>query len=877
MQLNAQYLGGSTDGASSSAVCSSTLAGVSTSLTISAISGSTVFCDNSNETYSVTLNSGTADSYLWTGPTGTTVSSQQIDGFANLQFGSTPGNITVVAGNSCATTTQILAVTNSACEYYYGGTDDGNSSEAACASTLAGVATGLTISPILGSSVFCDNNGETYSTTITTGAADYYLWTGPTGTTVSSQQIDGFANLSFGTTAGNVTVEVGNSCATATEMLAVTNSTCTFFNGAANDGSSSEAACASTLAGVATGLTISPILGSSVFCDNSGETYSTTVTAGAADYYLWTGPTGTTVSSQQIDGFANLSFGTTSGNVTVEVGNSCATATEMITVTNSTCTFFNGGTDDGSSSEAACASTLAGVATGLAISPILGSSVFCDNSGETYSTTVTAGAADYYLWTGPTGTTVSSQQVDGFANLLFGTTAGNITVEVGNSCATTTEVLAVTNSSCTFFNGGTDDGSSSDASCASTLAGITTGLAISPILGSSIFCNNSGETYSTTVTAGAAEYFLWTGPTGTTISSQQVEGFANLLFGTTAGNITVEVGNSCASVTEMIAVSNLDCVYFNGGTDDGSSSIAACVSTLDGTGTGLAISPITGSTVFCNNSAETYSTSLTSGSADYYLWTGPTGTTVASQQIDGFANLLFGTTAGNVTVEVGNSCANTIEVFAVTNSSCGYYFGGRGDGFAVDSSVFSTPLPIELTYFNAKLVNDIVELSWQTLSEINNDFFTIEKSIDARIFETVTTMNGAGNSNQLLNYATQDPNPFEGYSYYRLKQTDFDGQYSYSDVRPIYYSKNGKLGYAIFPNPSKGDALKIKLLNNNQEKISLAVTIYDALGGIVKQFEIIDCIQDCDIDALELNPGLYTIKINNLSLADSEVRRVIIN
>jgi hypothetical protein len=106
-------------------------------------------------------------------------------------------------------------------------------------------------------------------------------------------------------------------------------------------------------------------------------------------------------------------------------------------------------------------------------------------------------------------------------------------------------------------------------------------------------------------------------------------------------------------------------------------------------------------------------------------------------------------------------------------------FTGLGNG---------TPLPISLLDFNAYPVLEQVEIVWTTATEINNDYFTIERSKDGISFEELMKVQGAGNSNQILNYKELDSNPFEGTSFYRLKQTDFDGIYTYSDIRVVNFN-----------------------------------------------------------------------------------------
>lgn len=119
-----------------------------------------------------------------------------------------------------------------------------------------------------------------------------------------------------------------------------------------------------------------------------------------------------------------------------------------------------------------------------------------------------------------------------------------------------------------------------------------------------------------------------------------------------------------------------------------------------------------------------------------------------------------------------------------------------------------TPLPIELLSFTAQ-ANDqrTVDLGWVTATEINNDYFTVERSQDLIHYETVTIQDGAGNSNQILAYTDVDLQPYDGTSYYRLKQTDFDGSFSYS--APVSVNLEHALAFdlAVFPNPGTAQHL----------------------------------------------------------------------
>lgn len=104
----------------------------------------------------------------------------------------------------------------------------------------------------------------------------------------------------------------------------------------------------------------------------------------------------------------------------------------------------------------------------------------------------------------------------------------------------------------------------------------------------------------------------------------------------------------------------------------------------------------------------------------------------------------------------------------------------------------NTQLPIELLYFNAVPKNRVVSLIWKTASELNNDFFTVQRSQDGFTWEDVLQIDGAGTTTLHNNYSEMDMHPYSGVSYYRLKQTDFDGQFSYSNIVSVVIDTEDK-------------------------------------------------------------------------------------
>ena len=125
----------------------------------------------------------------------------------------------------------------------------------------------------------------------------------------------------------------------------------------------------------------------------------------------------------------------------------------------------------------------------------------------------------------------------------------------------------------------------------------------------------------------------------------------------------------------------------------------------------------------------------------------------------------------------------------------------RIDNSIIDLGAYeyqSAPLPIELADFSATLEEAKVQLSWITLSETNNDYFVIERSVDGLSFDEILQVKGAGTSLNSHQYFEQDLQPLHGNNYYRLKQVGYDGQYSYSAIQIVRFLE---VDIHLFPNP----------------------------------------------------------------------------
>lgn len=155
------------------------------------------------------------------------------------------------------------------------------------------------------------------------------------------------------------------------------------------------------------------------------------------------------------------------------------------------------------------------------------------------------------------------------------------------------------------------------------------------------------------------------------------------------------------------------------------------------------------------------------------------------------------------------------------------------DGILIDSFSAAPILPVELIEFRAHRNSQDVLLNWITASEMNNDFFELQRSEDAKSWETLINVQGSGTSKQKIEYIEHDYNAPEGELFYRLRQVDYDGKYQYSEVSYVppktANSEKTEVIFQTFPNPiEKGNLLN--LVFENLEGKDLLLVLRDMNG-----------------------------------------------
>ncbi len=171
------------------------------------------------------------------------------------------------------------------------------------------------------------------------------------------------------------------------------------------------------------------------------------------------------------------------------------------------------------------------------------------------------------------------------------------------------------------------------------------------------------------------------------------------------------------------------------------------------------------------------------------------------------------------------------------------------------------PLPVEITSFTANCSESNVFIFWSTVSEINNDYFTLEKSTNGTNWSQIVKISGAGNSNTSndYNYIDSDISILKT-NYYRLKQTDFDGIFSYSNTISTNCENYNLPSFNIYPNPNNGE---FNVVANFNIADSFSISILDASGKIVLQKNNIRNNQE-KIEFTNPEPGFYILTIQYL-------------
>ena len=190
---------------------------------------------------------------------------------------------------------------------------------------------------------------------------------------------------------------------------------------------------------------------------------------------------------------------------------------------------------------------------------------------------------------------------------------------------------------------------------------------------------------------------------------------------------------------------------------------------------------------------------------------------------------------------------NYVKVLATSFSPFGQGSGGAA-------------LPIDLVSFTGKCENNTVELEFVVASQINNDYYTIERSVDGNEWSEIGLIEGEGNTSTQITYKWIDGNPTNGVNYYRLSQTDYDGTSETFAPIAITCETAPVDGYSVYPNPANG-LLNIDLELENHQGDDVWIEVIDINGKIlqIQQVQLTRGYNHLEVDLSEIPSGVYMI------------------
>ncbi len=201
------------------------------------------------------------------------------------------------------------------------------------------------------------------------------------------------------------------------------------------------------------------------------------------------------------------------------------------------------------------------------------------------------------------------------------------------------------------------------------------------------------------------------------------------------------------------------------------------------------------------------------------------------------------------------------------------YNGGQGDGW---SSTYRPmgPLPVKYLYFNASKLNETAALlRWETSSEQNSATFDVERSADALMFEKIGSLAAAGNSATAKAYSFTDNQALNGLNYYRLKQVDKDGGFSYSPARVVRFGLGSQSAIKYFPNPTTS-TLNVQWTEELVKEAKL-INISNAAGVVINQWkQPANGQNSLRVDMSHYPKGIYFIQVRTTN--SNSVQRIVL-
>jgi hypothetical protein len=260
------------------------------------------------------------------------------------------------------------------------------------------------------------------------------------------------------------------------------------------------------------------------------------------------------------------------------------------------------------------------------------------------------------------------------------------------------------------------------------------------------------------------------------------------------------------------------------------------------------------------------------------------GTDIFISKIDKFGNYVFGNQFAGLSSEKGTAivvdASNKIYAtgaFQLTvdfdpgSSLLGMLSLGAGDIFVINMAQTITTLPMALLTFEVEKKVNMVGLHWETATEKDNDYFSVERSTDGSEWLEILQVDGAGTTNQQRTYTTADEHPLPGIQYYRLKQVDWNGDALYSDIESVNFAMQSKDEIGIYPNPSTG---KFRVFIPESNVKHATMRLHDFSGHtLLESNDVNGAVIEVDISTYPAGVFLLEMEIDG----ETTMKRVIKN
>ncbi len=427
--------------------------------------------------------------------------------------------------------------------------------------------------------------------------------------------------------------------------------------------------------------------------------------------------------------------------------------------------------------------------------------------GLAYSIQPVANATSY-TWSVPSGWAIVNGQGTTSIQVVPGTTSGTMSVTANNGCGSSTARTATVSAV-----GGADAGTDQ------VVCGTSTNLAAN---------SGSGTRFWTKIS----------GPASITSSSSATTSVTNLGSGLNIFTWTVTV-SGCTDVDTVIIARNCSASYNR----------PNVLFDLDS-----AYNIIKNNNHNANVNQVLQGTVLTTPSD-------PDGTIISAAITNGNIpeGVLFNSTSGVFSIDDAFSIIPGTYNLTVTTTDIFNYQSILSVSLQFTNGQSVNPLPVEFISVEAQVLNNLVNISWSTAWEINNDYFTILKSTDGINFSSIGVVLGNGTTNEISNYNFIDYDIQNDNTFYKIQQTDFDGTIDFS---PVVIIRNNNQSVSktnepkIYPNPVNNGIVNISIENLNVRKIYLI----NSLGQSIFVSDI-NSESKIEINTKEYKSGLYYIKL----------------